>query len=70
MNFVINNIILGSCIDLIKSIEIILNYINGINVAKKDGSYTEKYQDYVPCSYGYKLICADNKYSESAKKIY
>ena len=31
---------------------------------KNNGSYTEKYQDYVPCSFAYKVVCVDNKFSK------
>ena len=27
-------------------------------------SYTDKYQKHVACSYGYKLVCIDNKFSK------
>ena len=27
-------------------------------------SYTSKYQDYIPCSFAYKLACVDDKYSK------
>ena len=27
-------------------------------------SYTIKYQDHIPCSFTYKLVCVDNKYSK------
>ena len=30
-------------------------------------SYTSKYQKHVACSYGYKLVCDDDKISESFK---
>ena len=30
-------------------------------------SYTNKYQRYVACSYGYKLVCADYKFSKHFK---
>ena len=30
-------------------------------------SYTNKYQKHVACSYGYKLVCVDDKFSESFK---
>ena len=33
---------------------------------KNSGSYTEKYQDQVPCSFAYKVVCIDNK---SSKKV-
>ena len=32
-----------------------------------DESYTNKYQKYIACSYGYKLVCADDKFSKSFK---
>ena len=28
-------------------------------------SYINKYQKYIACSYGYKLVCADDKFSKS-----
>ena len=27
-------------------------------------SYTKKYQDHIPCSFAYKVVCVDNKYSK------
>ena len=30
-------------------------------------SYTNKYQKHVACSYGYKLVCVDDKFSNSFK---
>ena len=30
----------------------------------KNGSYTEKYQDHIPCSFAYKVVCVDNKFSK------
>ena len=30
-------------------------------------SYTNKYQKYVACSYGYKLVCVDHKLSKPFK---
>ena len=27
-------------------------------------SYTKKYQDHIPCSFAYKLVCVDNKFSK------
>ena len=30
---------------------------------KNNGSYTEKYQDHIPCSFAYKVVCGDNKFS-------
>ena len=30
-------------------------------------SYTNKYQKHVPCSYGYKLVCVDEKFSKPFK---
>ena len=31
---------------------------------KSKGFYTEKYQDHIPCSFSYKLVCVDNKFSK------
>ena len=31
-------------------------------------SYTNKYQKHIACSYGYKLVCVDNKFSKPVKK--
>ena len=31
---------------------------------KNNGSYTEKYQDHIPCSLAYKVVCVDNKFSK------
>ena len=31
---------------------------------KTSGSYTEKYQDHIPCSFAYKLVCVDNEFSK------
>ena len=30
-------------------------------------SYTSKYQKHVSCSYGYKLVCVDDKFSKPFK---
>ena len=27
-------------------------------------SYTSKYQDHIPCSFAYKLVCVDDKFSK------
>ena len=32
-----------------------------------DESYTNKYQKHVTCSYGYKLVCVDDKFSKPFK---
>ena len=31
---------------------------------KNNGSYTEKYQDHIPCSFAYKVVCVDNKFGK------
>ena len=31
---------------------------------KNDASYTEKYQSHIPCSFAYKVVCIDNKFSK------
>ena len=35
-----------------------------------DKSYGKKYQKYVACSYGYKLVCVDDKLSKSFKSYF
>ena len=31
-----------------------------------NGSYTEKYQYHILCSFGYKVVCIDNKFNKKA----
>ena len=42
--------------------ECILKRVRGNH--KNNGSYTEKYQDHMPCSFAYKVVCVDNKFSK------
>ena len=35
-----------------------------LGVKSYEGSYTKKYQDHVPCSFAYKAVCVDNKFSK------
>ena len=35
-----------------------------INDKDKNTSYTEKYQDHIPCSFAYKVACGDDKFSK------
>ena len=39
------------------------------NTGKKnpEESYKNKYQKHIACSYGYKLVCVDDKFSKSFK---
>ena len=30
-----------------------------------EGSYLKKYQDHIPCSFAYKLVCVDDKFTKS-----
>ena len=30
-----------------------------------EGPYSKKYQDHIPCDFGYKLVCVDDKFSNS-----
>ena len=32
---------------------------------KSNSSYTEKYQSHIPCSFTYKVVCIDNKFSKN-----
>ena len=31
---------------------------------KNDRSYNEKNEDHIPCSFAYKVVCVDNKFSK------
>ena len=35
------------------------------DIINYDISYTRKYQDYISCSFAYKVVCVDNKYSKN-----
>ena len=37
---------------------------NSKNVESYEGSFSKKYQDHVPCSFAYKLLCVDNKFTK------
>ena len=37
---------------------------NLTKVKCNEGSYTEKYQDHVPCSFAYKIVCTDDKFTK------
>ena len=43
-------------------VECILKRVRGSH--KNNGSYTEKYQDHIPCSFAYKIVCFDKKFSQ------
>ena len=34
------------------------------DIINNDVSYTRKYQDHVPCSFAYKVVCVDNRFSK------
>ena len=34
-------------------------------VVSYENSYIKKYQDHVPCSFAYKVVCIDDRFSES-----
>ena len=34
------------------------------SVKSNEGFYTEKHQNHIPCSFSYKLVCVDNKFSK------
>ena len=37
---------------------------NLYSVESYEGSYSKKYQDHVPCSFAYKLVCVDDKFTK------
>ena len=36
-----------------------------VKSSDKNDSYTGKYQDQIPCSFAYKVVCVDNKFSKN-----
>ena len=42
--------------------ECVLKKVESIH--KNSGSYTEKYQDHIPCNFAYNVVCLDNKFSK------
>ena len=36
-----------------------------VGIDNKCFSYTRKYQDHIPCSFAYKVVCVDDKYSKN-----
>ena len=36
-----------------------------MSVESYEGSYSKKYQDHIPCSFAYKLVCLDDKFDNS-----
>ena len=44
--------------------ECVLRLISSKIVSDENGSYTEKYQKHIPCSFVYKVVCANNKFSK------
>ena len=34
------------------------------SVKCNEGFYTEKYQDHIPCSFAYKVLCIDDRFSK------
>ena len=35
------------------------------NVKCNEGSYREKYQDHIPCSFAYKIVCIDDRFTKA-----
>ena len=56
------------CRQLAVSFKVCANFeavLKGIKSSDKNNtSYTEKYQDHIPCSFAYKVVCIDNKFSK------
>ena len=36
------------------------------SVKCNEDSYTEKYQDHIPCSFVYKIVCLDDRFTKPA----
>ena len=39
------------------------------NVEIYEGSCTKKYHDHIPCSFAYKIVCIDNRFSKKLSFI-
>ena len=39
-------------------------YADFESVLNGNASYTEKYQEHIPCSFAYKVVCIDDKFSK------
>ena len=35
-----------------------------------EGSYTKKYQDHIPCSFAYQVVCIDHRFTEPIVVVY
>ena len=44
--------------------ECILKKVDSDIECSSNSSYTRKYQDHIPCSFAYKVVCIDNKFSK------
>ena len=38
--------------------------VNLKSIESGESSYSKKYQDHIPCSFAYKLVCDDDKFTE------
>ena len=48
-------------------IECIFKNIECNSIECYNSSYTKKYQDHIPCSFAYKVVCVNNKFSKKVK---
>ena len=53
-----------TCSFQIPDFECICKNVNDVGIDNESFSYTKKYQDHVPSSFAYKVVCVDNKYSK------
>ena len=44
--------------------ECVLKKVDGYIGCSSNSSYTRKYQNHVPCNFGYKAVCVDNKFTK------
>ena len=47
--------------------ECILKGVKGSDT--NNGSYTERYQDHIPCSFAYIVVCIDHKFSKKSRSL-
>ena len=44
--------------------KIYADFERNLGVESYEGSYTKKYQDHIPCSFAYKVVCIDDRFTK------
>ena len=55
----------NDCLFLLRFMLILSVFLKKVESSHKNNdSFTKKYQDHIPCSFAYKVVCIDNKFSK------